>query len=461
MGAVSETKLPPPADIDAEAKVLGAVLYDQRHVAALPPKLTPEAFYSEAHRQIFAVVVELRDARTDVNVTTVAGRLRQRGRLAQLTNGAAHLDALVDGTPVLSPATFEVMARTVLDKATQRAAQLVLLRALARVSDPALQDVAGTLAEAEREILGVSLQVHDSGGLRPVGEALRAELTEWKAQAVGRGSPGTLTGWRAYDATTGGMHRGDLVVVAARPGMGKTSWVTSAAVNVSKRGEATAIFSLEMPARQLAGRMLCTEAGVSFVRTRSGRLEPQHLTRLQMALGELAHLGVYIDDAAKGRPYVADIIARTRRLAADLARNGKRLGLVVVDYLQIVKLREVLVRQRHDLAVGEVSTELKALAKELDTTVIGVAQLNRGVEQRQDKRPGLSDLRDSGQIEQDADLVLMLYRDEYYNPNTHETGVVELIFEKNRHGPTGTRKMKFDGPTTSFSDLPYDEEAAE
>lgn len=445
-------KTPPPCDLEAEASVLGALLYDQRHVSALPPKLRPESFYSEAHRQIFAAVCEVRDRGVDVTLPTVEARLRAAGRLAQLQDGSAYLRRLVDDVPVLTASSFDALASVVLDRATQRAALLVLQRAIARIGAPGLDDVAGALADVERQVIDVSLQVHDAGGMQPMREALRAEVTEWKAQAEGRGTPGIPTGFAAYDGVTGGLHRSDLIIIAARPGMGKTSFVTSAAVNVAKRGEAAAIFSLEMPARQLAGRMLCTEAGVSFAATRKGRVSPKGLVDVQMALSDLAALGLYVDDASKGRPYVADIVSRARRLAAEVARQRKRLGLIVVDYLQIVRLREVLVRQRHDLAVGEISTELKSLAKELDVPIVGVAQLNRGVEQRQDKRPMMSDLRDSGQLEQDADLIVMLYRDEYYNEHTTEPGVVELLFEKNRHGQTCTQRMKFDGPTTRFYD---------
>lgn len=452
------TKFPIPADIHAEAKLLGAMLYDARHVSALTPKLTEEKFFSEAHRQIFSAIADLRDRRVDVNRTTVETLLRKRERLSQLEEGGSYLDKLIDAVPVLTPSTFETLASVVLDRATQREALLVLQRAVARLSRPGLEDVSGALSDVEKEVIGVSLQTHDSGGLRPIREALRAEVTEWKDQAEGKGTPGIPTGFTAYDSVTGGLHRGDLVIVAARPGMGKTSFVTSACVNIAKRGETAGIFSLEMPARQLAGRMLCTEAGIAFSATRRGQISPKGFTNIQVALSEMATLGIYVDDASKGRPYVADIVSRSRRLAADAARRGKRLGLIVVDYLQIVRLREALVKQRHDLAVGEVSTELKQLAKELDTTVIGVAQLNRGVEQRADKRPMMSDLRDSGQLEQDADAIVMLYRDEYYNPKTDRPGLVEISFEKNRHGPTVRNVMRFDGPTTKFYDLAPSEE---
>lgn len=450
------SKPPIPADITAEAKVLGAILYDQRHVSALPSQLTPEAFFSEAHRQIFVVIGELRDERTDINVTTVETALRAKGRLSQLTNGAAYLESLVDGVPVLTTSTFETLAKVVTDKATQRAALLALQRAVERFSDPTLADVAGELADVESELLGVSMRVHECGGLRPIKEALHDEISEWGERAMGRGKPGIPTGFVDYDRVTGGIHRSDLVIVAARPGMGKTAWVTGVVANVAKRGEVAAIFSLEMPANQLAARMLCTEAAIPLLRTRTGKLTPNDFTKARMALSELAGLGIYVDDASKGRPYVSDIVARSRRLAAELARQGKKkkLACVVIDYLQLVKLREMLVKQRHDLAVGEVSTELKALAKELDTTVIALAQLNRGVEQRQDKRPTMADVRDSGQIEQDADQIVMIYRDEVYNPDTtKEAGVAELSIEKQRNGPTGVVKVRFDGPTTRFDNL--------
>lgn len=446
----------PPHDMVTEAQLLGALLYDQRHLSALPPALTAETFYSGAHATVFAAIAELRDERVDVDLPTVEARLRSRGRLPQLPDGSAFLRQLVDSTAVLLPRSFEAHVRVVLDKATLRAATRVFHEALARAYDPATADVGEMLAGVERSVLDLSISRHESGGLRPIREALHAELTEWHERSEGRGTMGTATGFGGYDAITGGLHGGDLIVVAARPGMGKTSFITGVAVNVAKRNEVAAIFSLEMPAQQLAARMLCTEAGLSLVRTRAGRLDQREIQKATHSIGDLARLGLYVDDAAKGRPYVSDIVSRSRRLAAKLARENKKLGLIVVDYIQIVKLRDLLVKQRHELAVGEVSTELKALAKELDTTVIGVAQLNRGVEQRPDKRPGMADLRDSGQIEQDADVIAMLYRDEYYNPGTAEPGVAELIVEKNRNGPTGTVKLRFDGPTTRFTNLEAD-----
>jgi replicative DNA helicase len=447
----------PPHDIDAEGAILGALMTDARHTTALPAALTPPKFYSQSHARIFEAMQELQREHVDLGLEVVATRLRETGRYAQV-GGMEYLATLVNSAGILTAAMFERLVRTVLNAAALREASLVLHEALATAYAARDVNANDLLADTERRLQALAVNAQ-MGGLRPVGESLAAEIRSWKERADGGGTFGISTGFEALDRHTGGFQRGDLIVLAARPGMGKTSLITALSVNVSKRGDATAIFSLEMPAQQLAARMMCTEAGLSVLRTRTGRMEPAELTKAIDACTTLKRLDVFVDDAQRGRPTVAEICARTRRLAANLARKGRRIGLVVVDYIQIVKLRDDLVKQRHELAVGEVSTELKSLAKELDTTVIGVAQLNRGVESRQDKRPGMSDLRDSGQIEQDADIIAMLYRDEYYNPDTREPGVVEVIIEKQRNGPTGTVRLRFDGPTTRFSDLGIDEAA--
>jgi replicative DNA helicase len=439
------------ADLDAEGTILGAIIGDNRHLPALPSRLTPEAFFSEAHRQIFAAMATLRDERTDVTVETVAHELKRANRLQQV-GGREYLVQLEDFAPVQTPAMMARVCRIVIDKAAQRKALVALGQWQARLVDPSC-DVQDALGGLERELQGIATSTGVQGGLKPIREPLRAELAEWHERAVGRGTPGIPTGFREYDQTYGGLHRGDFKVVAARPGMGKTSYVTGIAINVAKRDEAVALFSLEMPARQMAGRMLCTEAGIALGKTRAGRLSPRELTQTTVAVGSLGDLPLYIDDASSGRPYAADIVSRSRQLASELARQGKRLALIIVDYLQIVRLREALLKQRQDLAVGEVSTTLMQLAKELDCAVIAVAQLNRGVESRDNKRPTMSDLRDSGQIEQDATQIEMLYRDEYYDPETRDPGIVEVIIEKARHGPTGTIKLRFDGPTTRFENL--------
>lgn len=454
----------PAADLDSEGAILGAILGDSRHMAALPSRLTPEAFYSEAHRRIFAAMLVLRDERTDVNVDTVAHELKRTKRLTQLEGGRDYLIKLEDFAPVQTPAMMARSCRMVIDRAAQRRALVVIGQWQARLGDAAC-DVQEALGSLEKELQGIQLTTEVvGGGLAPLRDALRAEVTEWHERAMGRGTPGIPTGFHEYDRVYGGLHRGDFKVVAARPGMGKTSYVTGIAINVAKRGDPVALFSLEMPARQMAGRMLCTEAGIALSKTRAGQLSPRELTQTTVAVGTMGDLPLYIDDASSGRPYASDIVARSRRLASELARQGKRLALVIVDYIQIVKLREALQKQRHDLAVGEVSTVLMQLAKELDCAVIAVAQLNRGVELRQDKRPCMADLRDSGQIEQDATQIEFLYREEHYNPKTPEKGIVEVLIEKARHGPTGTIKLRFDGPTTRFENMEaaqYAERAAE
>jgi replicative DNA helicase len=441
----------PPFDHEAEGALLGSLLCDPELAGTLPAALTPRSFYSEAHARIFEAMQDLRAEQVDLSALSVGTRLREVGRLKQ-AGGSEYIGELANGVGVPLRSVFERLVRTVVNKATLRAAARELHEALAKVYAGEDVQASELLADTERKLQGLAVSA-TTGGLVHIKGPLAAELSAWKQRADGMAPGGLSTGFLALDGVTGGFQRGDLVVLAARPGMGKTSLITGCCVNVAKRGEATAIFSLEMPAQQLTARMMCTEAGLSVLRTRTGRMESSEVRRAIEACSALKSLDVFVDDAAKGRPTVADICARSRRLAADLARKGRRIGLVVVDYIQIVRLREDLVKQRHELAVGEVSTELKALAKELDTTVIGVAQLNRGVESRQDKRPGMSDLRDSGQIEQDADIIAMLYRDEYYNPTTRDPGVVEVLIEKNRNGPTGMVKLRFDGPTTKFEDI--------
>ncbi len=442
--------LPPPADLESEARVLGALLYDQRHVEGLPSTLRAESFYSEAHRRVFAAVEELRARGVDVSPTTVGAEIREQRRTAQLPDGEAFLQQLVDATPVLLPKEFDRLVQVVIDKATLRAATQVLHKALARAyGGEAPMDLLG---EVEQDLQRLTLDAV-IGDPMHVRDAMRDAIVDWTESLKTGRAIGTPTGFRHLDAMCGGMHPGDLIVLGARPGMGKTSFVTAVATHVAKRGSAALLFSLEMPAKQIAARILCSDSGVSLARTRSGALTPQELGQTKLSLSEMRDLGIYIDDATRGRPTVVDIATRSRRLAAQLARKGQKLGLVIVDYLQIVKLRDALVKQRHDLAVGEVSVELKSLAKELGVPVIACAQLNRSVEQRTDKRPGQADLRDSGQIEQDADMILMLYRDEHYNPDTADKGVIEVIVEKQRNGPTGTISVRFDGPTTRVADF--------
>jgi replicative DNA helicase len=436
----------PPHDPGAEDFVLGALMFSAEYADALPAALTPRSFYSGGNARVFEAAQDLIRERVELGVHALVSRLRETGRL-EAAGGAPRLMELVNDVGVPVRSVFDRMVKTVVNKATLRAAAEALHEALAKAY--AGEDVQANdlLAETERKLQGLAIAATTGGA--------------WKDRADGSGVVGIPSGFTALDRNTGGFQRGDLIVLAARPGMGKTSLITACAVNVAKRGDATAVFSLEMPAQQLAARMMCTEAGLSVLQTRTGKLPGDSLRGAIEACNTLAKLDIYVDDASKGRPTVADICARSRRLAANLARKGRRIGLIVVDYIQIVKLREDLVKQRHELAVGEVSTELKSLAKELDTTVIGVAQLNRGVEQRADKRPGMSDLRDSGQIEQDADIIAMLYRDEYYHPGQSQ-GVAEVIIEKQRNGPTGTVRLHFDGPTTKFSNLAEErDEAAE
>lgn len=454
----------PPHDLESEVTVLGALLCHERYAAMIPQDLTAKTFYSRAHSTVFDAILTVLgrgDPCGDGLMSAVALELRDSGRIRELTGGSSTLIEWSNEAPILTEKEFARHAAKIVKCATLRK----LIWSLQLATANAYQvpdDLNEFLMSTERSIVELSLASRSSEP-RKLRDVLREEIKTWVTDTERGEAKGVSTGFDRVDKTLGNLQEGDLVIVAARPGMGKTSLVTSIVKNVAtKPSEAGLIFSLEMPAEQIAGRMLCTEAGISMKKIRRGRMSPDDVKNGTLAASTLGDLDVYIDDAKDGRPSVSDIAMKSRRMAAKLSREGKRLRLIVVDYLQIVKLSASLQNQRHDLAIGEVSIELKSLAKQLGCTVIACAQLSRDVERRQDKRPVMSDLRESGQIEQDADIILMLYREDYYESKKKDVrssekeasgGVVEVIVEKNRNGPKGVVPLYFDGPTTKFSNL--------
>lgn len=798
------SKLPPPADLNAEAAVLGGLLYDARHLDTLPAELTHESFFSGAHQRIFEAVASLRDRRVDVSVTTVEVELGLKKRLAQLQGGAGYLHKLVDETAVLPPNAFANLVRVVLDKAAARAAILVCQRAIARLHGDG--DVRAMIADVESDMQKLTLSAQ-SGGLHQFGPALRRVRHELNERRKGRGNPGLTTGFRSLDRTLR-YKPGTLHLVAARPGMGKaqpydamiqtpagprsmgslavgdlvigsdgkptevlgvyeqgerevyrvtlddgasteccdehlwvtrtrterrgglpgqvrslsdirttlsragsgglnhsiayadpvefgqsyamplpvnsyvlglmlgdgtmgcsvallsnpetdiqekfadllddldevvvdgmtvrvrrrrqrtypselvrglralglagkrshekfippgylrssvrdrvellqglfdsdgfvtsasrsveytttspmlrdgvvdlvrglggtvsiaskvghyrkdgqrvvcreayrmvaafptgkvvpvssrkhlakwkggphrikerfisnvelagtklcrcirvaapnslyvtaegivthnTSYLVACARKAAEAGEEVGIFSLEMIEDDICARAICTEAGISVVATETRALSAEEYARVDMAVDQLEKLPIYIDDAASGRLTATTIVARIRRWAAELVRKDKKPRLVFVDYAGRVQLDPKSSSERHDIRLGEIPKAMKSIAKELGITVILLSQLNRGVESRQDKRPVASDLKDSGALEEEADAIVFLYRDEFYErERSKDPGVCEIIVDKNRYGPTGVVKLAFDGPTTRFSDLNMD-----
>ncbi|MBL9027014.1 MAG: replicative DNA helicase [Myxococcales bacterium] len=462
----------PPHDLDAEAAVLSAILLKQDALDQIAEIIKPEHFYSEANGRIYEAAVELARQGAPIDLVQVASWLRDRERLAQI-GGTAYLAQIVDATPAV--AHVAAHARTVREKWRLRR----LIAECQRVSAEGYGDV-GEVQEfidgAEQAIYELA-RTPEANNAQPINQVLRAAF-EQISKAAERGDriTGISTGFSKLDEKTAGLHDGDLTIVAARPGMGKTSFVLNLAVNVAspralnvpgpadrgseKRepGFGVAVFSLEMPREQLATRMVCSEGRVDVGKLRGGALTPEDWRRLTEGASYLSMLPIWLDDTpAIG---LLELRAKVRRIQAEYNRPAKdgeperRVGLVVIDYLQLMSGRPGVSSREQE--ISEISRGLKQLAKELRVPVIALSQLNRAVETRatKEKRPQLSDLRESGAIEQDADMIVFIYRDEYYNPeNTESRGIAELIIAKQRNGPTGKVLTRFTSSCTRFDSL--------
>jgi len=414
----------PPCSPEAEASLLGAVLLDNTVLDRLEVELPPEAFYQESHCKIWSGIIRLRERQEPIDLVTLSEELRRSGEL-EAVGGLSYLVGLSEHTPTAAHA--EYYGRIVTEK--------WILRRLIGAAGEAMQlayseagRVEDILDTASRKLLEVATQGQVRQA-RPLPELLHETFDLIQRQIQGGSDDQVQTGFRALDEIIGGLGRGSLNVIAARPGMGKTALALSIALNVARRGQAVAIFSLEMPAVQLVTRMLCSEARIDMSRLRQGQLLDRELSRLADAAGRMAEARLLIDDTPSLT--LMELRARARRLHSE-----HRLGLIVVDYLQL--LSGSLSGENRQQEIAAISRGLKGLARELDVAVIALSQLSRAVEARPNKRPMLSDLRESGAIEQDSDLVLFIYRDEYYNPHSEQAGIAEVIVGKQRNGPTGT-----------------------
>jgi replicative DNA helicase len=404
----------PPSDLDAEGAVLSACLLERDAVDKCAELLKPEHFYSEANRRIYEAILALAASGKPVDLVTVAGALRDAGRLAQV-GGSPYLAMVQDSTP--SVANVETHAATVRAKARLRemAATCSRLAAEAYGDVGSVQDFIDG-AEADVYAVARTPETTNVVAIRPlVEDALRVVR---EAAARGERLTGVATGFDDLDHLTAGLHDGETTIVAARPGMGKTGLALNIAVNVAgaerkSRRQGVVVFSLEMPREQLAHRLLCTEAGVNLTAFRLGHLGPRDWEQLAAAKERLAALPIWIDDTPAAT--VGALRARVRRLQAEYDGPGQRIGLVVVDYLQLMRAAATQNRGRNrEQEISEISQGLKALAKELRVPVVALSQLNRSCEIRGgDKRPQLSDLRESGAIEQDADNIVFIYREDY------------------------------------------------
>jgi replicative DNA helicase len=434
----------PPSALEAEAAVLGGVLLENDAMNIVTETLSPDDFYSEANRRIFEAMTRLFGCGQPVDTVTLRAELVGKGHL-QAVGGDDYLLSLTNTIPTV--ANIEAHARIVREKSIVR--QLIV--ACHEVAAKGYGDY-GPLEEfldnAERAVFAVAKERTRNPYEHIKDVVLRTfkeinEAAERKERITG-----LPTGFDRLDHQTAGMHPGDLIIIAGRPGMGKTAFALCVGMNACvKRTAPVAVFSLEMPKEQLVRRMLCSEARVDGGRMRTGQLHRDDWPKLANAAGIMSELPLWIDDTPGLT--LMELRAKTRRLKAD---GG--LALVIVDYLQLMRSGASRTESREQ-EISEISRSLKALAKELAIPVIALSQLNRGVESRgnKDKRPQLSDLRESGAIEQDADTIMFIYRDEVYNQETTDTGVAEIIVGKQRSGPTGTVRCLFFKEYTRFDNL--------
>jgi replicative DNA helicase len=431
----------PPHSLEAETSVLGAILLNNEVLSRVADVLDREDFYRTGHRLLYETMIDLSEKGSPIDLVTATEALRQRSLLDK-AGGAAYLSGLTSQVP--SAENAEHYARIVRDKATLRKLIWVSTEIAGEGYD-ADSEVADYLDRAEKAIFEITAR-NIRKPFASVRDILRdtfariEELYERKDLVTG-----VPTGYHELDQLTAGLQRADLVIVAGRPGMGKTSFV----LNVSQYAaiEAripVAFFSLEMSKEQLVMRLLCSEARVDSHRLRRGMLRDSDWPKLTRAAGALADAPIFIDDTAGIS--TLEVRAKARRL-----KSEADVGLIVVDYLQLMRARGSYdIREQE---ISEISRSLKALAKELNVPVVALSQLNRGVESRADKRPMISDLRESGAIEQDADVIMFIYRDEVYNKESPDRGIAEIIVGKQRNGPTDSIKLAFLSEFTTFENL--------
>jgi replicative DNA helicase len=437
----------PPQNLEAEQAVLGAILLDGEALIVASERLAPEDFYRAAHQHIFEAMLQLGESNEPVDLVTLFTKLDNVGLLDEV-GGIGYLTELANAVPTAANAGY--YAQIIEEKAMLRK----LIRAATQIASDGYtnaDDVGELISDAERRILELSGRRGE--GFIAIRDVLMEvfERVEHLFHHKG-GTTGIPSGFPDLDKMTSGFQRSDLIIVAARPSVGKTAFALNIAQNVGVRArETVAIFSLEMSASQLVQRMICAEANVDAQRMRTGFLEGDDWEKLTMAIGSLSEANIYIDDSPAIT--VADIRAKCRRL-----KKERGLGMILIDYLQLIHGRKGSDNRQQE--VSEISRTLKQIARELEVPVIALSQLSRGVEQRQDKRPMMSDLRESGSIEQDADIVAFLYRDDYYDKESEKKNIIEIIIAKQRNGPVGTVELAFMKNFNKFVSLDRSHEGA-
>lgn len=431
MNAFSERV--PPQNLEAEQSVLGAMLIDREAVIATANKLVPEDFYSDKHQQLFAAMLSIYNRGEPVDPITVQDELAKGGHLDD-TGGLTYLTSLINLVP--TTANVQQYAEIVEEKATLRRLQT----AARRIVDDCYmtENVEATLQDAEKSVFAVTHR-RSAKGYVHLRDALVTAYGHLEFLYSSKGkTTGVTSGFQDLDRMTSGFQQSDMIIIAARPSVGKTAFTLNVARNAAVLGGAKVVFfSLEMAAEQLAMRLLASEAAVDGHKLRTGQLQDQDWHRLGTALSTLAEADIYIDDTPNCP--LPELRAKARRISQE---HG--LDMIVIDYMQLMSIPVRPGQQSNrQQEISEISRSLKALARELKVPVIALSQLSRSVEQRQDKRPMLSDLRESGAIEQDADMVAFLYREDYYDHNSEKKDMVEIIVAKHRNGPVGSVELYF------------------
>ncbi|MDK4010423.1 replicative DNA helicase [Staphylococcus pseudintermedius] len=450
-----------PHSHEAEQSVLGAIFLDPELMSSTQEILLPESFYRGAHQHIFRAMMDLNEDGKDIDIVTVLDRLTQEGVVNE-AGGPQYLAEITSNVPT----TRNIQYYT--DVVFKNAVKRKLIHTADSIANDGYNDeldLDTVLNDAERRILELS-STRESDGFKDIRDVLGQvyDNAEQLDQNSGQ-TPGIPTGYRDLDQMTAGFNRNDLIILAARPSVGKTAFALNIAQKVATHEDqyTVGIFSLEMGADQLATRMICSSGNVDSNRLRTGTMTEEDWNRFTVAVGKLSRTKIFIDDTPGVR--ITDIRSKCRRL-----KQEHGLDMIVIDYLQLIQGSGSRASDNRQQEVSEISRMLKAIAREIECPVIALSQLSRGVEQRQDKRPMMSDIRESGSIEQDADIVAFLYRDDYYNrgdgddddddggfePQTNdENGEIEIIIAKQRNGPTGTVKLHFMKQYNKFTDIDY------
>lgn len=437
-----QPQLQVPMSLEAERALLGAILLEPKTFLNIVSFLEGDDFYLKRHEYIWEALNRLQKRNDAIDYVTLSRELEDMSVLEEI-GGPAYLTSLVNNTP--SSVHAEVYGRLV-ERASIRRKMLVATDEIRKLALDEERPIDKVISESEQALFSVSSS-QIKREFVPIWDAVSEYYDEMeKLLAAGQGMVGLPTGFKALDGLLGGFQKSDLIVFAGRPGMGKTSWLLTVALSIARRGARVALFTMEMGVEQMVQRLISMETGIKIQQLRTASISAREHTRFTEAIGRLANLPLFIDDTPAMTP--VEMRTKCRRLQHEYG-----LDVVMVDYMQLMSAGRAYENNRVQ-EISYISRSLKELARELNVTMLSTAQLSRAVEQRQDKRPQLSDLRESGSIEQDADAVMFLYRDEVYNPETTEfPNQADVLLSKHRHGPTGVIQLYFEKSITKFMDV--------